>query len=325
MISEADAIEELVRINLSSADSTPGCARRSQHAKDHGCVRAVVTIADGLPEDLRIGLFAEPRTYEALIRFSNSREPDDRKPDVHGMAIKLLGVSGEKLVGTESAADILLIDSETFFTGDRLEYVLLNRGLIARNLGGIGKILAVLRLVLFHLGLLLRAQKVASRKPWSPLASPYSSATPYALGDKAVKYVAVPRAGGSGPAPVVADGLSEAIARQLAETAFVFDFGVDIQTDASRQPIDDPTVAWSAQPGARRVWLGRIDIPVQMVEPGASLAENLAFSPWHTLAEHRPLGFINNARREVYLAMSRRRRELNGVDPAALPGGGGLS
>ena len=325
MMTEAEAIQELVRINLSSADSTPGCARRSQHAKDHGCVRAIVTIADGLPDDLRVGLFAQPRAYEALIRFSNSRTPDDRKPDVHGMAIKLLGVSGEKLVGTETAADILLIDSETFFTGDRLEYVLLNRGLIARNLGGVGKILAVLRLVLFHLGLLLRAQKLASRKPWSPLASPYSSATPYALGDKAVKYVAVPTAVGSGPAPEDADGLSETLTRQLAGTGVSFDFGVDVQTDARNQPIDDPTVAWSAQPGARRVWLGRIDIPTQTVEAGAPLAENLAFSPWHTLAEHRPLGFINNARREVYLAMSRRRRELNGVDPAELPGGGGLS
>ena len=110
MISQADAIEELVRINLSSADSTPGCARRSQHAKDHGCVRATVTIADGLPEHLRVGLFAAPRTYEALIRFSNSREPDDRKPDVHGMAIKLLDVAGDKLVGTETAAIIAGFD-----------------------------------------------------------------------------------------------------------------------------------------------------------------------------------------------------------------------
>ena len=75
MISETEAIEELVRINLSSADSTPGCARRSQHAKDHGCVRAVVTIADGLPEDLRVGLFAQPRRYEALIRFSSNSSP----------------------------------------------------------------------------------------------------------------------------------------------------------------------------------------------------------------------------------------------------------
>jgi hypothetical protein len=325
MMSEAEAISDLVRINLSSADSTPGCARRSQHAKDHGCVRAVVTIDDDVPDDLKIGLFAAPRSYEALIRFSNSREPDDRKPDVHGMAIKLLDVGGAKLVGTETAADILLIDSETFFTGDKLEYVLLNRGLIARNLSALGKLGAMLRLVLFHLGLLLRAQKVASRKPWSPLASPYFSATPYALGGQVVKYLAVPQAVGPGATPAGADGLSEAILRQLEQTPFTFDFGVDVQTDPATQPIDDPTVAWSAQPGARRAWLGRIDIPAQAVEPGAPLAENLAFSPWHTLAEHRPLGFINDARREVYLAMSRRRRELNGVDTAALPGGGDLS
>jgi hypothetical protein len=49
-----------------------------------------------------------------------------RKSDAHGMAIKLLGVPGDKLVPGhehESAVDFVLVDSEVFFTGDLPEYL----------------------------------------------------------------------------------------------------------------------------------------------------------------------------------------------------------
>jgi hypothetical protein len=34
----------------------------------------------------------------------------------------------------------------------------------------------------------------------------------------------------------------------------------------------------------------------------------VAFNPWHSLAEHRPLGGMNRARREIYAAMAEFRR-----------------
>jgi hypothetical protein len=46
-----------------------------------------------------------------------------------------------------------------------------------------------------------------------------------------------------------------------------------------------------------------------------ALAEFASFSAWHCLPEHAPIGPINRARREVYLAISALRRELNGVPP----------
>lgn len=39
--------------------------------------------------------------------------------------------------------------------------------------------------------------------------------------------------------------------------------------------------------------------------------EVLSFSPWHTIAEHQPLGAIQRLRREVYEASSRYRHEMN--------------
>jgi hypothetical protein len=41
--------------------------------------------------------------------------------------------------------------------------------------------------------------------------------------------------------------------------------------------------------------------------------ENMRYSPWHCLPEHRPLGSINRARRLVYHAISELRRRVNGV------------
>ena len=41
---------------------------------------------------------------------------------------------------------------------------------------------------------------------------------------------------------------------------------------------------------------------------GAS-CEQLSFNPWHALADHRPLGDFNRARRSIYDAMAAFRRD----------------
>ncbi|WP_041409448.1 hypothetical protein [Sinorhizobium fredii] len=91
---------------------------RGQHSKMHGCVNAVI---DVLPVDapFRHGLFASPGRYEALVRFSNGREADDRNPDIHGMAIKVFGVVGDKahVDGPDGEQDFILAESGGAKTG----------------------------------------------------------------------------------------------------------------------------------------------------------------------------------------------------------------
>lgn len=60
-----------------------------------------------------------------------------------------------------------------------------------------------------------------------------------------------------------------------------------------------------------------ITIPRQEFQSPAqmALAEFASFTVWHCLPEHEPLGSINCARREVYLAIATLRRELNGLPP----------
>src|SRR5829696_4645361 len=103
---------------------------RGAHAKGHGCVAATFTFTTdaAVAPDLKKGVFAEVRSYPAWIRFSNGSPmpEEDRIGDVRGMAIKLVGVPGPKLLADESDAvtqDFVLVDFPRFFLRDALEYV----------------------------------------------------------------------------------------------------------------------------------------------------------------------------------------------------------
>jgi catalase len=75
-------------------------------------VWATLSVDAQIPDPLRIGLFAAPATYKALIRFSNGRGPDDTKPEAHGMAIKVLVPEGD---GPPRMQDFILADHPVFF------------------------------------------------------------------------------------------------------------------------------------------------------------------------------------------------------------------
>src|SRR5260370_26114032 len=48
----------------------PGYFERGGNTKTHGLVRAEFTVRDDLPLPMRHGIFAEPRTYRAWVRYS---------------------------------------------------------------------------------------------------------------------------------------------------------------------------------------------------------------------------------------------------------------
>ena len=64
--------------------SRVGAPHRGLHAKSNLNVRAELEVMAGLPEHARVGLFAEPKKYDAVVRFSNGGPAPqrDRKPDV---------------------------------------------------------------------------------------------------------------------------------------------------------------------------------------------------------------------------------------------------
>ncbi|MDQ2826562.1 MAG: catalase, partial [Actinomycetota bacterium] len=89
---------------------------------------------------------------------------------------------------------------------------------------------------------------------------------------------------------------------------------VQVRTNPASMPVEDPTTRWSERRSPFRK-VATIRIPSQdfTSEARKSFAENLSFTPWHALAEHRPLGGINRVRRAVYDAVSEVRHQKNGV------------
>lgn len=316
---EAEQIAQIVAIHLDVTDpAEKPLVPRGQHMKTTGFVRARFVVDPGLPDLLRHGIFAQPHPFDAYVRFSNGKGRDDREADAHGMAIKLLGVPGAKLLDDEADAptqDFVLIDHPVFFIRNVADYVPFMEDFRRLRSPGLsfGKIIAGIKLLFSpdYKWRLLRA--TGSKKPDSPLRISYWSTTPAKLGSSAVKYRATPNLAGAPEVPAIdsPDKLGLALAAHLKGHAARFDFLVQVRTDVDTMPIEDPTIAWDA-PWQR---VATIEIPAQSFEaPGwQEFGENLSFTPWHSLPEHRPLGGINRARKEIYRAISKQRHTLNGV------------
>ena len=114
-------IDGIAQISLEILNTKQRPVRRGQHAKHHGCVRAQFIVEPDLPLELRQGVFREPRTFLTWVRFSNGSKDDDTQGDIHGMALKLLDVEGDKILDAERherTQDFILMDHPVFFSRD---------------------------------------------------------------------------------------------------------------------------------------------------------------------------------------------------------------
>jgi len=91
-----------------------------------------------------------------------------------------------------------------------------------------------------------------------------------------------------------------------------FTFAVQPQTDPATMPVEDPTIVWD-ESKAPFIDVATIRIPKQRFDTDAQqgFCENLSYTPWHALAEHRPVGGINRVRKVVYEGISVLRHKLN--------------
>jgi len=163
---------------------------------------------------------------------------------------------------------------------------------------------------------------VSLKQCYQPLAIRYFSVAPYAWGSNAVKYSLTPHGGVDTLAQVDSspDFLRAAMVERLSRVGATFDFSVQMQLDPVAMPIEDPGVSWDeARSPFRKV--ATLTIPSQQFDTPArrEFGDNLSFNPWRCIAEHRPLGGISRARRQVYQALSSFRHDRNqapGVEPA---------
>jgi hypothetical protein len=79
----------------------PGGFERGGNTKTHGIVRAEFIVHDGLPPQFRHGIYAQPGSYRAWVRFSGPGPyvtPDIDDVGFMSISIKLMGVPGPKLM-----------------------------------------------------------------------------------------------------------------------------------------------------------------------------------------------------------------------------------
>ena len=153
--------------------------------------------------------------------------------------------------------------------------------------------------------------KIQSQKVTNPLNLRYFSPVPNKLGPQQIKVSATPCAGSVFKDTATGVNLlRENLQATLNQRGACFDFAVQLRTDPARMPIEDATVEWkeSASPFIK---VARIDIPMQQAEQGEA-CEIRSFTPWHSIAEHRPLGGIQRVRKAVYQEISTLRHQLNG-------------
>jgi hypothetical protein len=289
-----------------------GGAERAGNTKTYGVVRGTFEVLPGLPDKLRHGVFAEPRTFPVWTRFAGPgpvAPPDIKDNGILSIGIKLMGVDGEKLLDERHTQDFTGISAPTFTTPDIRENVKLQRQVLAGTP------------IFYFLGPrdshLLDAvmQGLYSRTQSSPLEARYWSCVAYLVGEgQAMHYSIRPASNRRTRIPLRPsdDYLREAMARTLAETDVEFDFMIQLQTDPHRMPIENASVEWPERLSPF-VTAAKLRIPAQRFDSERQLAfaGNLSYNPWHCIAEHRPLGNQNRARRSIYGELSRLRQEIN--------------
>lgn len=331
-------LEEQFKIILDTTSADYGHAVRSVHAKGHGLARATLTVADGLPPELAQGLFAQPGSYDAVLRLSTNAGDilDDAISLPRGLALKIMGVPGERLPGADGTTqDFVMVNGPTFAAPNPKAF-LGNLKLLAKTTDKAEGAKKVLSSVLRGAEATLEAfggessllSTLGGAKPVHPLGATYYTQTPFRYGDYIAKFSLKPVSGIKDFADETInasgrpDAIREAVNELLVEQGGTWELQVQLCTDLEKMPIEDPTVLWDEKESPFRTVATLTAEPQAAWESGRSekTEDALSFAPWHGLAAHQPLGGVNRARRDPYEFSAGYRAKFNGCpihEPAA--------
>jgi hypothetical protein len=296
----------------------PGGFERGGNTKTHGIVRGEFIVHDGLPENLRRGIYAQPHTYRAWVRFSGPGPyitPDIDDVGFMSISIKLMAVPGPKLMDEEKfTLDMFGVSTPTFVTPDTKA----NAQLQIESV----KNASIFYFLNFHRSHVLDfiMQGLWIKTQSSPFEAPYFSCVPYLLGEgQAMQYSVWPKTKKRTPIPRLPfrppdDYLRDAMVASLAQEDVEFDIRVQLQTDPHLMPIENNAVLWPEKLSPR-ISAATLRIPRQTFNSPAQMefAKRLSYNPWHCIAEHRPLGNQSRARRRMYAELSKLRHTMNNV------------
>ncbi|MDQ1080935.1 catalase family protein [Pseudoroseomonas cervicalis] len=341
---EAETIAGLVaalRQISETVHADSGHAERAVHAKAHALLHGELEVLGHLPPTLAQGLFAKPGRHDAVLRFSTN--PGDVLADSvsvpRGLAVKVLGVEGARLPGSEAATtqDFVLANAPVFLAPDPRAF-LSGLRLLAATTDRAPRLKQAASAVLRQVervaeavgGGSARLRSLGGHPTTHILGETYWSQVPLRHGDYVAKLSVAP----SSPALRALQGervdvsddpdaLRQAADDVLRREGGEWEVRVQLLTDPETMPVEDASVEWPEEVSPY-IPIARLRAPPQPAWAEAArraVDEGMAFSPWHGLEAHRPLGGIMRARRAAYEASARFRLTRNGCpvrEPEAL-------
>ena len=279
-------------------------AGRTLHRKQVTAAHGTLEVLDGLPGFASHGLFATPRIHDVWVRLSNGsldRAPD-LAPDIRGFALRVFGVEGPSALGNGPAKsqDFTLINQEVFAFRGSDEFV----AFVAAAGQGNGELI---RYLFKRYGLLGGPRQLGKMlriagKPFSGFATePLFSTVPMANGPYAVRVRLLPAASNGTAAPGAREDWAVDFCSRLARNPLHWDLQLQFFASEELTPIEDASVNWATPYST----VARLMLPQQNCNSpeGRALFEKVertGIDPWQALAEHRPLGDVQRARKVVY-------------------------
>ena len=243
-----------------------------------------------------------------MVRFSNGepKSNQDSHGEPRGIAIKLIGVPGRKLLpGQEDAVtqDFLATShSVTSTVRNAKQFIAFIRA--GRNKPtmlvtlpravGVREALRILKAYVIT---------VLLSKVRSLVTEQFSSTAPIKFGPYAVKFTVRPAEGTEAitSRPLTSNFLREELADRLRKGGLTFDFLIQFYIDDIRTPIEDTSISWDAPLlKVAQLRIPGCDLDDQRARKLSDAVDQLSFSPWHTIDDHRPLGNVMRARRIAY-------------------------
>ncbi|MGJ7043516.1 hypothetical protein J2Y63_006800 [Shinella sp. BE166] len=326
---------DLAETMLSIAHTTyadTGHAMRSVHAKSHGLLSARLDILPGLSAEFAQGIFAEPRSYEGVIRLSTT--PGDLLHDSvstpRGMALKVLNVDGSRLSGSGSSTsqDFVLVNGKEFnspsgkaflrnlkmlaLTTDRLERV---KELVAKVFKGLESALEAVG------GESAMLKTLGGNPETHILGESFFSQLPVRHGEFIAKIAVVP-ASDNLKALIDTrldtqddpDVIRHAVERFFAGEGAVWHVQAQLCTSLDDMPVEG-IKAWdeAKSPFVTIAHLIAEPQPAWSEERAERADDGLHFSPWNGIEAHRPLGSIMRLRKLAYEKSAAFRSQRNAI------------
>ena len=321
---EAETTQALVDTMRKISETTlkdEGHVIRSVHAKSHALIQGELEVLGDLSPSLAQGLFARPARHQVVMRFSTLPGDilDDSVSTPRGLAVKVLGVDGPRLPGSEGATsqDFVLVNGPAFGAPNPKAF-LANLKMLA---GTTDKAPGLKKAVSGALQGVQSAIVAATGNP-SPtvatlggqlethiLGDAFYSQTPFRWGD----FVAKVRLKPASPELTaltdkhikingVPNALREACLGFFGANGAVWEFQVQLRTDRKSMPIEDAHKVWPDEE-SHYLTVGLVRAQPQTAWSEArsqAVDQGMSFSPWNGLAAFQPLGGVNRSRKPAY-------------------------